>query len=110
MTKIYLASPYTKKNHDVAFLDACNAAALLIKLGKTVFSPIAHSHYIAKFHKLPKDVGFWRKQNQSFIDWCDELWVLGTEGWEESKGILEEIDYAKQAGKPVHYLTQKEEL
>ena len=109
MNKIYLASPYTKLDHEDAFRKACHAAALLINLGNVVFSPIAHSHYIAKFHSLPKDVDFWRKQNHAFLDWCDELWVLEIEGSKCSKGVLEEIKYAKSIGKDIHYLTRKEE-
>ena len=110
MNKVYLASPYTKLDHEDAFRKACHAAALLINIGYIVFSPIAHSHYIAKFHKLPKEVEFWREQNRAFIDWCDELWVLDIEGGEDSKGVLEEIDYAKELGKEVHYITRREEL
>jgi hypothetical protein len=40
-------------------------------------------------------------QDKAFIDWCDEVYVLAIPGWEESRGVQWEIDYAKRLGKNV---------
>ena len=55
-TMIYLASPYTHCDHAVRlerYRAVCRAAAGLIRRGRVVFSPIAHSHAITE-HGLPR--------------------------------------------------------
>jgi len=102
--KIYLASPYTHQDPEVvnARVTAINAhAALLMSQGHIVFSPISHSHYIAIENNLPTTFEFWRKQNHEFIVWCNFVMVLRLDGWEESKGIADEIRYAKSINKVV---------
>ena len=54
---IYLASPYTHHDPEVRlerYRAVCRAAAGLIRQGRVVFSPIAHSHAITE-HGLPGD-------------------------------------------------------
>ncbi len=56
---IYLASPYSHDDPAVRqerFDAACRAAAELVRQGKTVFRPVAHSHAICRYG-LPWD---WR--------------------------------------------------
>jgi hypothetical protein len=103
---IYLASPYTHHNADVRherFEAACRAAAELIRQGKTVFSPVAHSHTICKYG-LPLDWLFWEKHDRHLLEQCDEVVVLMLDGWEESVGVQAEISIAYDLRKPVSFL------
>ena len=104
--KIYLAAPYTTKDKDIlnARVKAINAhAAHLMRPGQghIVFSPISHSHYIAIENDLPTTFEFWQRQNREFIVWCDVVMVLRLNGWQESKGVADEIRYAKLIDKKV---------
>ena len=104
---IYLASPYTHDDDDVVeqrVHDVCKAAASLMAGGHLVLSPIAHSHAIAKVGSLPTDFEWWQRVDKAIIDVCDELWVLQLDGWEESRGIKGEVEYAESIRKPVFYI------
>ena len=109
-TVIYLASPY---NHDdpnvqeLRYWEACRAAAQMMRAGWLVFSPIAHSHPIARFG-LPGDFAFWETLDKAWIDRCDELVVLTISGWRDSVGVTAEIEYARQRGLPIRYVDPDE--
>jgi nucleoside 2-deoxyribosyltransferase len=97
---IYLAGPYTA---DPAFYYPLHLkyAAALFQANRLVFSPIAHCHSIAEQHTLPTDYEYWHAYNRKMIDHCDELYVMDVAGRETSKGVLAEIDYASELGKPI---------
>ena len=102
--KIYLASPYSHESDFIRkerFLQVCKKAAEIMLEGHIVFSPIAHSHPISKYIGNPNDSEFYLKQDMSFIDWCDEVWIFAINGWQQSNGIQAEIEYAAHIGKPV---------
>jgi hypothetical protein len=103
---IYLASPYSHPDPAVRekrFRDACRAATALLRNGRAVFSPIAHSHPLVE-HGLPTDWSFWEWQDREHLARCDEVMVLMLDGWEESVGVREEIRIARELGKPVWFL------
>ena len=106
--KIYLASPYSHKDAHVReqrYESACKKTAELIEDGDIVFSPIAHSHNIAKYIGNHNDSSFWVDQDLSFLTgWADEMWVLMLDGWEESKGIKMEMQASLSAGIIVKYV------
>ena len=107
MTKIYLACPYSDPDPQVKqwrFVNVNAVAARLMAKGYLVFSPISHTHPIALAGDLPGDWEFWAAYDKTFIDWCDELWVLTLDGWRESKGVQAEMALAKLAGKPVRMI------
>jgi len=100
---IYLASPYSDPDPGIEqhrFDAVCQAAAALMQRGMLVFSPIAHSHPIARFG-LPKDWAFWHRYDRAFLAQCDELWVLMLPGWNRSVGVRAEMRIAMEMGKPV---------
>jgi hypothetical protein len=104
---IYLSSPYTlyPEGIDKANSDICKITARLAERGITAFSPIAHSHAVAKYGKLnPKDGAFWIKHDEIFMDRCDALLVAEMPGWEDSVGVTWEIDVFRDAEKPIYYL------
>jgi nucleoside 2-deoxyribosyltransferase len=103
---IYLASPYSHPDaavREMRFRDACRAAAKLMRLGHTVFSPIAHGHCICT-HGLPTDWRFWEPFDRHHLERCDEVVVLTLDGWDASAGVQAEIRIAIELGKPVRYI------
>ena len=104
---IYLASPYTYDDPAVRqqrFEAACRAAAELILQGKTVFSPIAHSHAICRYG-LPSDWQFWQRHDLALLALCEEVVVLKLDGWHQSVGVQAEIAAACALGKPVKFMS-----
>jgi nucleoside 2-deoxyribosyltransferase len=102
--KIYLACPYSHPRHKIRkrrFEAANKEAAKLIRSGHVVFSPLSHSHPIAKYMDNANDSKFWVVQDKVFIEWCDKVVVLCIEGWDKSKGVLAEIKEAGRLNKPV---------
>ena len=109
----YLAAPYTNfsDRSDLAlpesrYQEACKAAAKLMQSGDVVFSPLSHSHHIADY--LARDLrashSFWMNQDLAILKHCSRLTVLMLDGWEGSKGVAEEIAFARRHGIPTNYL------
>ena len=99
---IYLASPYTHPDAEVREA-RCKAAedymAYMLSNREWAISPIASTHYLATRHKLPGDHLFWMEYDARLINICDEVRVLGIPGWQESKGVKHELEYAWLAEK-----------
>jgi hypothetical protein len=104
----YLASPYSfhPDGPEVAFREACEAAALLINAGVPVFSPIVHSHLIAIAGNIdPLSHEIWLSADRPLLDAAAGLIVLHLRGWDLSRGVAEERRLCAAAGKPeVHML------
>lgn len=105
----YLASPYSHPDPAVRlarFQAACRAAAHLMQIGHTVFSPIAHSHPIAEH--LPAELlmswDFWRGQDFPLLELAGEVVVMTLDGWKESRGVQAEIAHAEKHGIPIRYM------
>ena len=104
---MYLASPYSSDSARVVnqrHRDVCKAAGGMINLGKVVFSPIAHSHDIARICGIQGDFATWAKQDAYWIRKLDEFGVLMLPGWDESVGVKAEIQLAVEFNKPVFYI------
>jgi nucleoside 2-deoxyribosyltransferase len=107
---IYLASPYSHPDVRVRerrFEVACRAAAALLRAGVAVFSPIAHSHPIARFG-LPTGWDYWSRLDREYLARCDVLAVLTLVGWRESTGVQAEIALARELGLPVVYVAPED--
>ena len=108
MKRIYLAGPYTHHDRDVrarrerALSEKC---ADLMLSGYVVFSPITHGHALATFLPSAKVASwvFWGAQDKSHLLSCDELHVLMLDGWDSSRGVGEEIEWATEAGMSIIY-------
>lgn len=102
---IYLASPYSHSDAAVRqqrFDAACAAAAVLMRAGHRVFSPVVHGHPLTEFG-LPGDWSFWERQARWHLERCDEVVVLMLEGWDASEGLQAEIQIAGELEKVVWY-------
>lgn len=75
---------------------------MLIEAGHVVYAPIVHCHPLTDYD-LPGHWGFWRKQNEAFLEKSDVLVVLMLPGWEESEGIAGEIQLAIELGILIDY-------
>ena len=106
MKKVYLATPYTgtPEQQKERFDQACLIAGEIIQQGHCVFSPIAHSHPIAEICGIDGTHDFWKDQNESWLSWCDEVWVAEIPGRQKSKGVQWEISWAHKHGKRVRFM------
>lgn len=99
----YLATPYSKwaAGLDDAAQTAAWLAGRLIVAGVVVYSPIAHSHAIARAAGIdPYDHAVWLPADRPLFDAAHGLLVAALEGWRDSYGICEEITWAKSQRKP----------
>lgn len=106
MKLIYLASPYSSPSKVIMnhrYDSACKAVGLFSAMGMWVYSPIVHYHMPSLLIDLPTDSDFWWDINRSMLDRCDMLVVLTLDGWQESKGVKQEIEYAQSYSIPVEY-------
>ena len=105
---IYLASPYSHPDPRVRqerYEAAVAYAAAMWREGRTVFSPIAHSHPIALL--MPEGGGTWEQWaefDRIIIEACSSIWVLMLPGWRESKGVAAEVKIAHEIVKSVTYV------
>jgi len=103
---IYLASPYTDRAWMVEierYHQACKAASQLMEQGHVVFSPIAHSHGIAKV-MVAHDHDFWMTQDLPFLRQAEKMIVLKLPGWEDSMGVAAEMAFAEKLGIPIEFM------
>jgi hypothetical protein len=104
---IYLAVPYSHPDPDVMekrYLAANKTAYRLMVYGHAVFSPISQSHPIEQTVGVRKNWDFWRYQDLTILDRCDTLFILCLDGWKESVGVTEEIEYARANDIDIIYL------
>lgn len=102
----YLATPYSNyaAGHDAAYDLALACAACLMWYDYVVFSPIIHSHPIAKRYNMKTDWKFWERFDYPMMASAHGIIVGMGHGWEKSAGIAAEIEHFKLLGKPIRYL------
>jgi len=101
---IYLASPYTDNEMQVVvyrYNKTVAYVAAMLSRDTFIYSPIVYAHNIATAHTLPTDADWWWAFNKTMIERCDEMWLLCLAGWDTSKGIRQETDFAHLIGKLV---------
>ena len=112
MSLIYLASPYSDPDPGVRqarFEATCRAAAVLMRAGEAVFAPVCHSHPIALHGGLHATAfDFWMRADRPLLEACTEVMVLRLPGWEQSRGIAEELRIAAERGIPETYIEPDE--
>lgn len=104
----YLASPYSGHPHgkEVAFRAAAANAGLLLAAEVPVFSPISHTHPIEKYSPQMRGRAhsFWMAADRAVFNRCDGLIVLTEPGWIASRGVQEELGWARERGIPIVYM------
>jgi len=114
MSHIYLASPYTctqylepadnRKVEYERYMKALHATAYGIRKGFPIFSPIVHCHELATRFGFATDAGAWTTYNTHMLRGASLLAILTLDGWDESKGVAQELALAATLGIPVrHY-------
>jgi hypothetical protein len=114
----YIATPYSNYSGEnggpgleVAVQQACKAAAHLIDLGLKVYSPIAHTDTLAMKGDIdPLDHDIWMPQDEPFMEAAKGLIVVTMDGWDNSKGVREEIYKFREMDKPIVYMEWDEEM
>jgi len=102
MPLAYMASPYSKLNHQRAFEEAAELCGRLLACGVHAYSPIAMCHPLAVYAKLdPMDLALWAPHCRIMMERCDCLIVAQLDGWQESAGIKGEIEFFQEADKPI---------
>ena len=99
----YLATPYSKwaEGLDDAAFTACKLRGRLMLRGVRAFSPIVHSHYVARAANIdPYSHAIWLPDDKPFFELAHGLLVADLPGWRESVGVGEEIKWARAHGKP----------
>jgi hypothetical protein len=105
---IYLASPYSSPDAELRQLRfelAVEAVALGMRDGIYIYSPIVNCHNVAEMFPdfISGEWKFWERFDHLMISKCDELWVLTIDGWEASKGVRQEVEFACNGCIPVKF-------
>lgn len=106
----YLASPYSHCDpavREARYQLAVLVSAELIKRGLLVYSPIVHCHPIGLALDAPADFNTWSAHCLHMLSKADKMIVLKADGWEKSKGVNAEIQWAVLNKIPVHYFDIK---
>jgi len=104
---IYLASPYSHPDDEVRednYIVVSNIAADMVSNGYVVFSPISYGHNLLGFKNMPSNWEFWFNFCVAFLLRCDKLVVCKMPGWDNSIGVKEEIEIARNCGIEVEYI------
>lgn len=114
---IYLASPYTALRADETYDDilmqerytaVTECFQKLVGAGLIIYCPITMTHHIDCLHRnlhgnrMPPS--FWYEFDKPFLQAASQLFVLKLPGWEDSKGLQEEIKTAKGRNLSITYL------
>lgn len=104
---LYLCTPYTKypAGLDRAFIDAAILCSRLLEAGVVCYSPVVHTHPIAHFGEINKtDHDYWLAVDSIFLERCDAVLIATMPTWEDSVGIAQERNMAREAGMPAFFI------
>ena len=107
---IYLASPYSHPDAAVRharYEAACDHAVHMLRAGRLVYSPVAHSYPLAE-RGLPGDWAFWAEHSRAMLARCTGITVLTLPGWEDSVGVQAELAVAANLRIPIVYEAARE--
>jgi hypothetical protein len=113
MSYLFLSSPYYHPSSIVRhqrYVDAVDALAWLLKGKIWTYSSIVNCHPIAMRHDIPGDFEYWEEYNHLMILNSRGVMVLQSKGWEDSRGIADEILFAKRLGLPIHHMQKENSL
>ena len=109
---VYIASPYSHDDDRVRYenyLKVTKIASKVVSSGSVAISPITYGHIIAEHSEMPTDWNFWSDFCLTLLSRCDTILVCNNMvGWDKSRGVKEEIEFAKNNGIKVEYLNNIE--
>lgn len=94
----YLASPYYHVRSEVRDSRARAVAIIageLLEKGVHIFSPIAHGHAIHTHRPLKWESEDWLRYDEIYLKISCGIFLAEIPGWEKSKGVAWEVDWAK---------------
>lgn len=92
----YIASPYStgsSKSMEQNYNTTCDWTYKLIKRGYTTLSPIVLCHPIAVSNNLMRTYKEWLEFDHNFLDSASGLIIFMMEGWQQSVGVQDEVNY-----------------
>jgi len=104
---IFIISPYTDPDEDVINQRALEAdiyVGELTRQGKVCYSAISSMHHLLHVLELPGTWKYWRTHCEVMMKQASEVHVLCLDGWEQSEGVMAEIEIAKIFNKKVTYV------
>jgi len=116
LSLIYFGDPYATGTHQMSpqdrqtvlnwrFYGVYKATEWSYAHGYHVFAPISVNYGM----DLPMDAGFWNPWNKQFMDISKEMWFLPMQGWRQSGGLAEELDWAVDRKIPVRVLCREKD-
>lgn len=102
---VYVGSPYSKypTGIDCAFVETSRLTAELMKRGVKAYSPIAHTHPLARCGDIdPYSHDIWIPFDRAMMDKADAIAILKMTGWDNSRGIDMELEVFESARKPAY--------
>jgi hypothetical protein len=107
----YLACPFRDKDINVRKKRCAAAhytAAQLTSQGYHIFSPLTHNEILVDLvQDMPKE--HWLEFDLAILSICKRLFILKLDGWNSSKGVQIEMDFAKKNGIPIEEIMPPEE-
>jgi hypothetical protein len=108
---IFVSSPYTHADPEKMeenYRTVSFYSSKLCSEGVVAISPILYGHTAVKFHPMPTDWDFWKNFCLTILDKCVEIHVLKMPGWELSKGMKEEMEFARKRNIKITYIEEYE--
>lgn len=105
----YLASPYSHIDPErmAKRYEAIDAIGAFLCLEDIILiEPISMCHQKSLSFDMPTGYEYWKRRDRTFVRLSEGLIAACIEGWQESKGMQDEIAYAHELGKDVIYLTE----
>lgn len=102
----YLATPYSDYAGGMmqAAEHAAKVANLLLDKGLIVLSPVVHGHHVDIWSFAARPHDFWMRQCLALLPKCRGLIVAALPGWDASRGVAAEVEWAVEHRAPVFYL------
>lgn len=107
MGLIFVSSPYSHEDPKIIeenYEKVAKFVSMLATKGLTAISPIVYGHNLLKYNDMANDWKTWEDFCLTFLHKADELWVYKMPGWNRSRGVAEEIEYAIKMNIPVKYV------
>lgn len=103
MKLIYIAAPFTHKDHAVRQRRRAHTVSVecaLLESGYAVINPLRMSQDV----NAGLTEAQWRRVGLAMLRRCDAMIVIALPGWSESVGLQGEIAAAEAAGISIHWI------